>query len=456
MTKLTNFIFRSSLAIAIIFNIVAVDRAKAEDVNDFAGLQGAIGNNSKNYINVKQNILFGNMISIERGNLTISGSGGNKVNLDGSNNSRLLRIRENFQDIRLENLHFTRGNTPDPNEPGGAAIYLDGKTKITLKNVSFSNNIAENNEQIQEDDSIILYAGGGALCSQGEKGNQNILAFIGDTIFNGNKSTKNRGGAIYALLSELTFSGGRAEFTGNKSFAYGGAIYAENNTAITFSEETIFSANENTGNGFGGAIGIFDNSKFTFQKDVTFSKNVSLSQGGAINSAGDTSDFGKSRNTLLFKGNSTFDGNKVERTGDSSIFGGAINAINSDLTFGGEVVFKENSSLFSGGTAAGNNQASGGAITIIQSSLTFEKLAIFEKNSSDWGGALFICESVSIKFNNGLRLIENTTGNTNSGALHMQGNSNGELAIITIIQKNPLVPTEFRGNTSEDGGHNAV
>ncbi|MDR2778049.1 MAG: hypothetical protein LBB13_00895, partial [Rickettsiales bacterium] len=69
MAKLTNFVFRSSLAIAIIFNIVAVGRAKAEDVNSFSGLQGAIGNNGKNYINVKQDIPFTNEIAINRGNL---------------------------------------------------------------------------------------------------------------------------------------------------------------------------------------------------------------------------------------------------------------------------------------------------------------------------------------------------------------------------------------------------
>ncbi|MDR2778642.1 MAG: hypothetical protein LBB13_04080, partial [Rickettsiales bacterium] len=131
MTKLTNFIFRSSLAIAIIFNIVAVGRAKAEDVNNFVELKDAINNVNKNYINIKQNILFDSgMIDITRGNLTISGSGGNKVNLDGKGTSRFVAIRENFQDIRLENLHFTKGNVSNLNEPGGAAIYLDGKTKI--------------------------------------------------------------------------------------------------------------------------------------------------------------------------------------------------------------------------------------------------------------------------------------------------------------------------------------
>jgi hypothetical protein len=76
VTKLTNFIFRSSLALVAIFAVVTVARAEPTDVNDFDGLQDAINNNSKNYINIKQNIPFDSMISIERGNLTISGPGG--------------------------------------------------------------------------------------------------------------------------------------------------------------------------------------------------------------------------------------------------------------------------------------------------------------------------------------------------------------------------------------------
>jgi hypothetical protein len=76
MTKLTNFVFRSSLAIAIIFNIVAVGRAKAEDVNDFDGLSNAIEVGEENIINVKQDIPFTDEIAINRGNLTISGPGG--------------------------------------------------------------------------------------------------------------------------------------------------------------------------------------------------------------------------------------------------------------------------------------------------------------------------------------------------------------------------------------------
>ncbi|MDR2778298.1 MAG: hypothetical protein LBB13_02220, partial [Rickettsiales bacterium] len=107
MTKLANFVFRSSLAIAIIFNIVAVGRAKAEDVNDFAGLQGAI-NNKKTEISIKNTINFtADGPEINYNNIVISGPSENAPGLlDGRNNHKLLTFGESAKNISLKNLHL--------------------------------------------------------------------------------------------------------------------------------------------------------------------------------------------------------------------------------------------------------------------------------------------------------------------------------------------------------------
>jgi hypothetical protein len=76
MDKLTNFIFRSVLALVAIFAVVTVAGAESAEVSSFVELQGAIGNNGKNNINIKQDIPFTNEIAINRSNLTISGPGG--------------------------------------------------------------------------------------------------------------------------------------------------------------------------------------------------------------------------------------------------------------------------------------------------------------------------------------------------------------------------------------------
>ncbi|MDR2778320.1 MAG: hypothetical protein LBB13_02345, partial [Rickettsiales bacterium] len=166
MTKLTNFVFHSSLAIAIIFNIVAVGRAKAEDVNDFGELQMAIGNNSKNYINVKQDISFDNEIVINRSNLTISGpGGGGEVKLNGIGEHRFFTVGESWENISLKNLHLDGGHDNEQefiysdeeqnliHNPmaGGGAINLRKGTKVILENITFSNSQTT--------------AGGGAICS---------------------------------------------------------------------------------------------------------------------------------------------------------------------------------------------------------------------------------------------------------------------------------------------------
>ncbi|MDR2778354.1 MAG: autotransporter domain-containing protein, partial [Rickettsiales bacterium] len=160
----------------------------------------------------------------------------------------------------------------------------------------------------------------------------------------------------------------------------------------------------------GGAINAFNNSKLTFLQKVVFIDNKSISN---INGEG---------------------------------FGGAICAKSSELNFGGEVEFRGNkSSKFGGAICLDSSDKRHGVI--------FDGQAIFEKNQSKQGGAIFVNDSASIEFNNGLRLINNTTADADSGALHMFGYYSKSddicrIVTITIVQKNPDSPTEFRGNKS--------
>ncbi|MDR2778293.1 MAG: hypothetical protein LBB13_02195, partial [Rickettsiales bacterium] len=255
-------------------------------------------------------------------------------------------------------------------------------------------------------------AGGGAINLR--KGTEAIL----ENITFSNSQTATDGGAIYSRginssnRNSLNFTG-KTTFDGNKTIGTigsGGAIYAEN-SSLTFGGLATFRGNNSTFGG--GAICGYHGTKLTFGGDVTFTGNSSFLNGGAICSLGVNAT---NKNILEFEGNATFVGNSVTEVSNGD----------------------------------------GGAIFVRDSSLTFGGLATFENNKTRFCGAIFASGSASIEFNNGLILIENTTNGTNSGALHMNGSEN-EPAIITLIQKNPLVPTEFRGNTSGgDGGHNAV
>ncbi|MDR2778359.1 MAG: hypothetical protein LBB13_02550, partial [Rickettsiales bacterium] len=331
MAKLTNFVFHSSLAIAIIFNIVAVGRAKAEDVNNFGALQGAIGNDGKNYLNVKQDIPFTNEIAINRSNLTISGPGGGEVKLDGSEQHRFFTIGENLENISLKNLHFNGGHDNrlglisgnSNSEAGGGAIHLKRGTKIILENTTFNKNQAG------------LF--GGAIRSRGAEDRKNTLELKGKTIFNGNESTENDsegGGAIYGEYSNMIF--GEVIFEKNKSYGCGGAIYVLNYVVMTFGEKATFSDNESS-NGTGGAICAYDHSSLTFGGEAIFTENSSVGNGGAIFSSGENAT---NKNILKFEGNASFVRNSATEGGNGN--GGAIFVENSSLTFGGLATFENN------------------------------------------------------------------------------------------------------------------
>jgi predicted outer membrane repeat protein len=252
---------------------------------------------------------------------------------------------------------------------------------------------------------------GGAIFSQGDAQNKNILVFNGIAIFTGNESTYgNGGGAIHTRYSNLTF-GEKVYFEGNKSEKDGGAIYAYRSDLMLFAEE------------------------------ATFVNNKSKNDGGAIYSRGDRG----SNNILMFYKKTNFTGNKSTDNG-----GGAIHAYYSDLVFLEEVEFKNNSSFSIGGAIVieGNWQH--------RAYVAFNRLAIFENNSSRRGGAIYLFGDVDMIFRSGLRLTGNATEKEGSGAIYMQGTSRDCMAKVTIEQENSSIPTEFKENTSDNGrGHNA-
>ncbi|MDR2778657.1 MAG: hypothetical protein LBB13_04160, partial [Rickettsiales bacterium] len=394
---------RSVLVASIVFSTVTMARAEPTEVNSFDELERAIGDNGKNYINVKQNIPFTNEIVINRSNLTISGPGeGEEVELNGDGKHRFFIIEGNSENISLKNLHLKSVSSGDESgyDSGGGAIHLGKEVVVNLEGLTFSGNQTKSQ--------------GGAIYSRGtDSDNKNSLNFTEKTIFDGNKTINktnlSKGGAIFAVDSTLIFERGLAIFENNSSIDGGGAIYAEDSSLI-FGKATF---ENNSSTRVGGAIYGGNGTKLTFGGEVIFRKNSSASDGGAIFSLGKNDT---DKNILKFEGNATFVRNST--------------------------------------TEGGNGN--GGAISVAYSSLTFGGLATFENNSSrDNGGAIYASDSSSIEFNNGLILIENTTEKADSGAIDMYGLED-RLAIITIVQKNLAVPTEFRGNTSGDDGHNAV
>ncbi|MDR2778096.1 MAG: hypothetical protein LBB13_01135, partial [Rickettsiales bacterium] len=471
--QLVWYILCSSLLLVVIFSAVTMAEAETVEVNDFAGLKTAI-ENKKTKVVIKKDIDFtdNNGLTVNYNDIDISGANKDAPGmLNGKSIYKLLRFEGDAKNILLKDLHLNNGyNGDDFNtniNSGGGAIYMGEGITANLENITIDNSRA--------------VCKGGAIFSQGMEtynSKNNVLIFHGRATFNNNESTTNSGGAINAGNSDLIFKD-ETKFEGNKSIIYNGgaiALYStrsnKKSSSLTFEKIVIFSANESKKDG--GAIyswggDYINKNTLVFLEKAIFKKNrttETFGKGGAISVVNSSLTFG---GLVTFRGNS------------SAGSGGAIyGADGTKLTFGGDVIFRENSSVGDGGAVyflggsidskntikfrenvifEGNKtKKSGGAIFIKYSSLIFEKLAIFENNSSaSVGGAILASDGSSIEFRDGLRLIYNVTECGENGALQIWGDSDGAPAIITIVQRNPALPTEFRGNKSGGGeGKNAI
>ncbi|MDR2077473.1 MAG: hypothetical protein LBP39_00735, partial [Rickettsiales bacterium] len=327
--------------------------------------------------------------------------------------------------LAFNNIVTFTGN--ESTKGSGGAIYTERSDLTFSREVKFEKNKSSNN--------------GGAIYFDGDDRKKNSLTFNNIATFIDNESTDGDGGAIYVLRSDLIF-GEEVKFENNTSWNSGGAIYSDgygDSNTLTFSRKTTFVGNKST-DSEGGAI-YAEDSNLTFDREVKFENNSSNYDGGAIYSKGNA----LKKNSLTFNGRTIFTDNKST---DSE--GGAIYAKYSDLIFSEEVKFENNSSFGGGGAISLNNQLENAV------DATFNRLATFEKNSSARGGAIYLWGNVNIRFNSGLKLIGNTTGEEKSGAVHVKGIDSDRRAIVTIVQKNSENPMEFSGNTSNNGsGRNA-
>jgi predicted outer membrane repeat protein len=387
-------IFICLLLAGAIFTGARVSEA-AVVVDSFDGLSKAI-NTKDAIINITADSInfTADKITIGHG-VTISGpESRSTLNLNGKDGTSSFFEFSQGLKITLKNLNFTGGYNNDEldSDNGGGAIRLNSGTEATFENIAFSHSVAKSH--------------GGTIYSWGTVGQKNTLTFRGPTAFENNES-KGAGGAIVAVYSNLIF-GGDATFRDNSA-------------------------------GDGGAAIVAVYSNLTFGGDVNFSGNSSSGDGGAI---------AANYSNLTFGGDATF------RDNSSSGPGGAVAASCSDLTFVGKTIFADN------GSADDSPSSLGGAIALNgnsknNASSTFQSSAVFERNRANRGAAIYIQNNAKIAFNSGLRLINNSAGDADSGAIHMNGSAANRKATVTIVQNDPSNPTEIRGNTSGKDGHNA-
>ena len=271
-----------------------------------------------------------------------------------------------------------------------------------------------------------LYCGGAIWASDSSLHFNGTNNFINNSV----NGARDGGGAIYAKNnSSLSFSG-VTNFIRN-SAEYGGAITTVNNVVVTFHGTNNFIGNKANNDG-GGAIMACHNVKLTFHGTNNFVNNSAGFDGGAI--------YAEDNIVLTFKRTNKFIDNSVES-------GGAILAkTNSSLSFSGISDFSHNSAGFDGGAInsdtnsslsfSGNSDFShnsawlGGAInTETNTSLSFRGNSHFSHNSAQFGGSIKSDTNSSLSFSGNSHFSHNSAlfggaffSETNS-SLSFSGNS---------------------------------
>jgi hypothetical protein len=197
---------------------------------------------------------------------------------------------------------------------GGGAIYGWYTNEVSMKNVTFKNNTANQHE-------------GGAILINGS-GEDKV--YIDSTTFIANVDSTGPGGAIQ-LSNIAKASINNSNFKENKAKADGGGINS-NDIDSLFIKNSTFDGNESMESS-GGAIAFQgENSILYFEIDsTTISNNRAMSDGGGI---------------LVYKGSITVSNSTI--SDDSSKYGGGFTIANGNATLN-NVVIKNNTAYEHGG-----------------------------------------------------------------------------------------------------------
>ena len=276
------------------------------------------------------------------------------------------------------------------------------------------------------------------------------LTFTGNTTFRENTASLYYGGTggIWASGSSLYFNGTNSFINNSATGTYdvGGAIYAENNSSLSFSGTSNF--NHNSAVFGGGAIYTDDNVMVTFNGTNNFIGNTANNAGGAI--------IAYLNGILTFHGTNNFI-NNTAKGGDGGViytsytttltFTGTNNFINNSADNDGGAIYVDTNSYqsFSGTNNFIHNSAtkSGGAIyTADNDVLTFNGTNNFFRNSARKnGGAIYAESSISLNFT-GTNIFFNNLATKNGGAIYAESS----------ISLNFIGASDFSQNSTERHG----
>ena len=365
--------------------------------------------------------------------------------------------------LRIYSLTFTSCSREYGTPPvSNYALLLQSAQYVELVNCSFHENLGTalvvNNTNITlAGNSVFIHnhcgstscVGGGGITALSSN-----ITFTGNTTFLENIAQfHDSGGAIYALDNTVLSFNGTSYFISNfadhgavctfntvlsfngtnnfinNSALFGGGAITSYNTVVSFNGKNDFISNSAVF-GRGGAIYASGNSVLSFNGTINFISNSVVYGGGAIYTTGNT--------VLSFLGTSDFisnsatgDGGAIYTSGDTAFtFNGTTNFINNSAEYGGAIYTSDNTVLlFSGTSSFTNNWAhlDGGAIyTSHNNTLCFNGTSNFFGNSAGFlsgGGAIFTSNNASLSFNGTNNFISNSAGYGGGGAIYTSINA---------------------------------
>ncbi|MDR3244084.1 MAG: hypothetical protein LBT79_04980, partial [Elusimicrobiota bacterium] len=315
--------------------------------------------------------------------------------------------------------------------------YTEGGALYTQNSII---NIAQSSIDFNYNSAITRNGGGAAFI-------ESLLTFENSSISFKNNYAGVFGGALYTLLSSVSFDNVNLYFNANKS-NYGGALFF-NESQISFYNSTA-SFNNNIAE-YGGAISFYESKANFTDASFSFTSNTAFGNGGAFY-AEENSIIEFSSMNIVFSFNVLSPKIEIVSKGTytiESVFpamsGGAAYLYLSSMIFNNtNALFNENKSNWNGGAIYANNYSiiefnnstisftnnissqSGGAIALLKSKLIFRASSInFLSNTAKEKGAALYADNSTIIFESSPTVLtfDSNISSSNADDIYLTNNS---------------------------------
>lgn len=343
------------------------------------------------------NIVFTSSLTINK-NLTFKASDSGTVTFTSKSQRHFIIPSGSNAELTFENVILDGGGT-------GGGIEVKTGASFTLKDANIQKCTAEN---------------GGAVYAL-----DSSRVTIADSTISGNTATKGKGGGVCGKSSQITISG--STIYGNKAegttTAYGGGLYAENDSVVKIQNDSaVF---ENTSRNYGGGLSIYNGGSLTVEgSNINNNKANGDPNGGGGGIFVDDSVAVVRDGSMISENASAYCGGGVyvyaSVSGSSSLTvqGSTISENNGGSLGGGIMAYREGAQIVVDNSTISGNRAAyngGGLCTPEGSTVTIKGSSVVSDNRADRGGGMYANIKSVIKVNSNSNIMNNAASSYGGG-----------------------------------------